>query len=435
MSGKNLFGVTGCPVLHSKSPAVFNSVFAAGDSFYLRLACSNPGDAIDLFKKMGLKGMNVTSPFKIDIMKYLDHIHEDAAQIGSVNTVVRDEKGLTGYNTDHVGVVLSIAALKLDMSTRKVLVLGAGGAGRAAVYGLVRSGIEVTLVNRTDQKAAEIANEMGCRTGAFSGLEDLVRGHDLIISTVPPGSIEVKPGWLNPDQILFDASYQNSDFESISATAGCRLIHGEDWLYHQALPAYSLFTGTYPPDTVPMKECAWRENPVFRKKSSIALIGFMGSGKTAVGKALAEKLGYSFVDIDQVIEEKSGMNIPAIFRKYGEVYFRKLEHEALIEQVYRRRIVISFGGGTTSSVENRTIIRDNMISIWLYSSIPVCLSRINSGTRPLLDCSDPVRKATELFHSRVPEYAQTSDLVVDSEYQIKQAVDVIYDEINKTFRS
>ncbi|MCK5683795.1 hypothetical protein KAJ27_06725 [bacterium] len=424
-----LFGVTGRPVLHSKSPLMFNAEFDKQNSHYLRLACQNAGEAIDLFKKIGLKGMNVTAPFKNDIISFLDSMSVDAEKIGSVNTVVQNKDGLIGHNTDHIGVVGSIAALKMDMKEKKFLVIGAGGAASAAVFGLVNVGLDVTITNRTDEKATVLSKKFNCNWAPFSELQNLIKNSDVIISTIPVDGIKIEPEWLKPGSILFDAVYKDSTFESLAIKAKCKVITGEDWLYHQAVPAYTLFTGKYP-DPYIMKENVWNENPVFKKRNSIALIGFMGCGKTTIGEKLAARLGYTFVDMDEMIEKKSGMKITEIFSKYGENYFRKLENELLIEHVYRRRIVVSFGGGVIERKENRVIINENMVPVWLYATISVCLSRIKKGTRPILDCPEPEKKATELFNARRKHYAKTAELVVDAEFEIEQVVDLIYEEIN-----
>ena len=317
----------------------------------------------------------------------------------------------------------------MEMKNKKILVIGAGGAAKAAVFGLKNVGLDVTVINRTVEKAIELSQKFGCKYASFSELQKQIKESDIIISTIPATGVSIDSDWIKPGSVLFDAVYKDSYFESLALKTGCKSINGEDWLYNQAIPAYVLFTGKYP-DPFGMKENAWNDNPVFKKLNSIALVGFMGCGKTSVGKKLAERLGYTFVDMDDLIEKKSGMKIPEIFSKYGENYFRKLENELLIEHVYRRRIVVSFGGGVVMQEENRMIIRENMIPVWLYATIPVCLSRIKKGSRPLLDCDKPVDKATELFNDRIKFYAETSDLVVDAEHEIEKVVSIIHSEIS-----
>lgn len=425
-----LFAVVGNPVLHSKSPLLFNKVFKSEnyDNIYTRLSADSAAEAFELFESLHLDGMNVTSPFKEDIIDFLDEISDEAKKIGSVNTVIR--KGLiVGENTDHIGVVKSFKGQKI----RKCLVLGAGGAARAAVFGLVNNSVNVTVINRTYEKAKKIAEIFGCLYDKFENLEEQIKKNDAIISTIPSMKSVINKNWIRDNHIIFDAVYKNSDIEYLSAGKDCKIITGEDWLYNQAIPAYVMFNGRMPNQYI-MKEASEETNDIYKKKSTIALIGFMGSGKSSVGKNLAEKLGYKFVETDAVIETKTGLTIPEIFKKSGENYFRKIEKEVLTELAYRRNIVISCGGGIIEELDNRKLIKDNMISVWLHAPVKICLSRIKKGSRPLLDCDNPLKIAIELFNNRKSLYAESSELVVNGKRKIHQVVQRIYEEINKTFQ-
>jgi shikimate dehydrogenase len=110
MTNTKLFAVTGNPILHSKSPSMFNNAFKKMgiDATYFRLAADSAEQAITIFKQLQLSGMNVTAPFKEDIMQYLDDVSEEAQMIGGVNTIVNEDGELVGYNTDHYGVANSI---------------------------------------------------------------------------------------------------------------------------------------------------------------------------------------------------------------------------------------------------------------------------------------------------------------------------------------
>ena len=127
--------VTGNPVLHSKSPVIFNTIFrnlGIDDShIYTRIAANSPAGAMFLFKELRLAGMNVTAPFKAGIMNYLDEIDDAAKVLGGVNTVVREKAGIKGYNTDFLGVTGALAARGIQVAGKRCVVLGAGGAGRA----------------------------------------------------------------------------------------------------------------------------------------------------------------------------------------------------------------------------------------------------------------------------------------------------------------
>ena len=177
-AGNFCFAVTGNPVLHSKSPVIFNTIFqrlGMGDSHvYTRIAANTPAEAMFLFNELRLSGMNVTAPFKAGIMAYLDEVDDAAKTIGGVNTVVREEMGIKGYNTDFMGVTGALAARGIDLERKRCVVLGAGGAGRAAVYGLLREKASVTLVNRTYEKALAVAGDLGCACEKVAALPELL---------------------------------------------------------------------------------------------------------------------------------------------------------------------------------------------------------------------------------------------------------------------
>jgi shikimate kinase len=166
----------------------------------------------------------------------------------------------------------------------------------------------------------------------------------------------------------------------------------------------------------------------------ITLVGFMGSGKSYIGKKLAQRMGFAFKDMDELIEKKAGQSVPEIFSKQGEGAFRRLEKEVLAEVFHSDdRVVIACGGGVVLDVENRELLKSNSLVIWLYSSIGTSLKRIPKGTRPLLNCEDPEKEAQRILNDRLFRYAQAADLVVSSEGGASQVVEKISDEINKTF--
>ena len=163
------FAVAGRPVLHSQSPQIFRSYFEdfGLSCHYARLAADSAREAVDLFQDIGLNGLNVTSPFKKDILPLLDRLDPTAERIGAVNVIIREGDSLKGYNTDHLGVSGALDGRGLAVQGKKCLVIGAGGAGCAAAYALLKKGGEVTLLNRDIEKAAEAAVHLGCGSGGF----------------------------------------------------------------------------------------------------------------------------------------------------------------------------------------------------------------------------------------------------------------------------
>ena len=147
------------------------------------------------------------------------------------------------------------------------------------------------------------------------------------------------------------------------------------------------------------------------KDAPIFLVGFMGAGKTTVGRTLAEHLGYDFFDLDELIEARAGKSVQAIFAELGEEQFRSLEHEAIRACSDRSRAVIALGGGAYVSDENRMLLRTIGRTVWLDCPLEVCLRRIRGDTsRPLLGSEDDMRR---LLEERRPAYAH-ADYVVET---------------------
>jgi shikimate kinase len=151
-------------------------------------------------------------------------------------------------------------------------------------------------------------------------------------------------------------------------------------------------------------------------KTSIALIGFMGTGKTAVGKILAEKLGKEFIELDSLVEKKAGRSIPDIFRDDGEIAFRELEINVTREVAGKKNTVIACGGGIVLNKINIYRLRQECVIVCLAASAAAILKRTSGGKddRPLLAVADRTRRIKELMNFRKPYYAQSADITVNT---------------------
>ena len=160
------------------------------------------------------------------------------------------------------------------------------------------------------------------------------------------------------------------------------------------------------------------------KKSSIALIGFMGTGKTVVGRILAEKLGKQFIELDALIEKKAGKSIPDIFQQDGEIAFRELEIEAAREVAGKKSAVIACGGGLVLNKINVDRLRQECVIICLTASPSVILKRTSGDTdeRPLLAVADRARQIGELLKFRRPFYERAADIIVNTSRMNADAV-------------
>ncbi len=162
--------------------------------------------------------------------------------------------------------------------------------------------------------------------------------------------------------------------------------------------------------------------------SNVFVIGPMGAGKTAVGKQLARRLGWDFVDSDREIEDRTGVDIPFIFEKEGEEGFRRRERKVIEELTGRQRVVLATGGGAVLDSDNRKCLASRGFVVYLYASVDQQEERTRAGrNRPLLNIDDPRARLEELMAHRDPLYRQVADLILETDGQrVAQVAEEIY---------
>lgn len=411
--------MTGRPVLHSLSPQIFNFWFRADgqDAVYTRLAAGSAGQAVKTAKAMGLAGLNITAPYKEDVPLVLDGADVHALRIGAANCAIRRGRELWGYNTDFVGAVAALTENGIDPGGRRIAILGAGGAACAAAYGLKRSrAASVTLLNRSEGRAKSASARIGCDYAPLERAEQVMLRSDILVACIPPGSTLDAVRRLNKRLVVLQADYRPLGPRRGSSFRQQILISGLQWLLYQAVPAYRLFTGRKLSSRLVKlaRESLLGERP--RAKANIALVGFMGSGKTTVGRMLSKKMGWGLIDSDAEIEKQCGMTVPDIFRELGEPVFRAKE-KALVKARLpaARKKIFSLGGGALLDPETRSLVAEHCLVVWLWVSLAGALGRIDLSTRPVLGSSHSERAAERAFQVRVPGYARASDLVLDAE--------------------
>jgi len=163
-------------------------------------------------------------------------------------------------------------------------------------------------------------------------------------------------------------------------------------------------------------------------KTSVALIGFMGTGKTVVGEILADKLGKQFIELDALIEKKAGKSIPAIFRDDGEIRFREMEIEATREVAGKKNTVIACGGGVVLNKINIDRLRKESLIVYLTASPQIILERTSNDAeeRPLLKVASPRLTIRELLRFRKPFYERAADIKIDTS---KLDIDAVVEQI------
>lgn len=259
----------GDPVEHSISPVIHNEVFKKLGLNYVYLAfrvVSNELEhAVRGLKALGAVGFNVTLPHKVAIIKYLDELSSEARSIGSVNTVVSSGGKLVGYNTDVIGVTNTFKSLSINLHDVSVVVLGAGGAGRAVVHALASNGSSsIYIVNRTLGKAVELANEFSTKfpyvefrpmSLTLNNLQTALERSQILINTTSVGMYPKVDESLIPLELLrndltvFDIVYNPVETKLLrdARSRGAKTIDGVHMLVHQAAASFRLWTGVEPP--------------------------------------------------------------------------------------------------------------------------------------------------------------------------------------------
>lgn len=425
-----LLAVTGNPVLHSLSPVLMNS---AGCENYFRLCAETADEAIRTFKQLGLQGLNVTAPFKKDVIKYLDFLTENAKKAEAVNCIFySSDKKLCGDNTDIKGVELSLKLYPQFLQQKKMLVIGSGGATPAVIIAGQNLGLNVTVTARNINALENLKQRFGVLTADIKNIETFVNDFPVIVQALPSGVKVFEPEILTSEHLILDANYNNSIFEIPAQKIGYKFLSGKNWLVNQAVPAFENFTGE---KTTPEIMYEALKKYKFDFQGRIALTGFMGVGKTTSGKQFAELTGYRFIDSDDEIEKQEGMKISQIFAEKGEEYFRTVETEFLKSLSKEKNILLSCGGGMVKTADNRKILREKFLNLWLYAPVEYCLDGLDISNRPLLQCENPVEKAREMFLSRVPFYAGGAYAVINVENLNRQQIaEKIYEQVSKTFK-
>lgn len=234
-----IYAVFGQPVLHSKSPQLFSPLLEEPHERYVRIRPQSAEDLVRVVRILVIRGASITSPFKEEMLELADEVTDDARAVGAVNCIRYDGERITGHNTDHYGVTGPLEAHGVSLKDSKILVLGAGGAARAAVYGLSRAGARVSISNRTGDKAKRVAADFGCTTIPWEKHADLPL-FDAVVSTILPEGIPPFMERLSC-RILLDAIYKPSRVSAYAKKKNIPLISGEQWLAYQGAKAAAFY--------------------------------------------------------------------------------------------------------------------------------------------------------------------------------------------------
>lgn len=397
-------GLLGRRLGHSYSPQIHSYL---GDYRYA-LFEKEPEKIEEFLRNGDFTGINVTIPYKKDVIPYLDELTPTAVKMGAVNTIVRRADGtLYGHNTDYFGFSSMVKKSGLDVKDKKVLVLGSGGASNTVVAVLKELGARVIIISRSGENnysnlhlhadAAAIVNTTPVGMYPNTGVSPV----DLSLFPNLEGVLDVV---YNPARthLLLDAE-----------SRGLPCENGLWMLVAQAKEAAEYFTGHAINDSV----IAAIHRKLTTQTQNIVLIGMPGCGKSTIAAHLGEKLGRKVVDADEEIIRLAGKTIPEIFAQDGEEVFRGWETKALEALGKQSGLIISTGGGCVTKERNYPLLHQNGCIFWLQRALDI----LPTDGRPLSQAN----RLADMYAIRKPLYQHFADHVIDNNGNPEQTVAAI----------
>ena len=396
-------GLLGQKLGHSYSPQIHSLLGSYQYSLFER----EPEELASFLRSNSFSGLNVTIPYKKSVIPYLDALSPVARRLGAVNTIVCRDGRLIGHNTDYFGFRSMVDQSGLNVQGKKVLVLGSGGASNTAVAVLEELHAIPIVISRFGENN-------------YSNL-DLHSDAAVIVNATPVGMyphVGVSPidlaGFPQLEGVL-DIIYNPGRTQLLQDAENRDLVtmNGLWMLVAQAKESAEWFTNSSISNDIIQKI----HHNLRLQMENIVLIGMPGSGKSTIGKLLAQQLDKQFVDADSVIEEKAGSSIPEIFTKQGECGFRAIETDVLRDIGKQSGLVIATGGGCVTRKENYPLLHQNGTIFCLDRNI----ASLPTEGRPLSQAG----KLEQLYHTRKPLYDHFADHHIDSNGTPQDAVNQI----------
>ncbi len=354
-----------------------------------------------LFIKRNFRFCNVTVPYKEKVIEFLDEISDEAKKVGAVNTIINKNGRLCGYNTDIGGMEYALKRANIQIENQTCLILGTGATSKTAQFVLEKLGAKsIIKVGRTSEVNYENVYNLSA---------------DVVINTTPVGTFPLshkRPidlAKIKGVKAVLDVVYNPLETALISQGKSLNLktANGLVMLVEQARLSENLCFEKQLPQNLTEKVV----NLLYGQKRNIVLIGMPGSGKTEIGKELAKLYNRRLIDLDEDICKKTQMEIPEIFAKFGEDYFRKIEKEVLISASSKQGLIIATGGGAPCFEDNLSILKQNGFVVFVKRD----LNLLPIFNRPL---SQSVG-VEEIYKKRKNVY-EKADLTIENNKSIEE---------------
>lgn len=423
------YGLIGKTLVHSYSKEIHEAL----GRYQYQLFSLTEDEMPDFINARDFRGLNVTIPYKKDVIPLCDEVTDLARGIGAVNTlfwknasgtgasenISQEDKILVGHNTDYEGFLYAASRAGIDFEGKGVLILGTGGtslmARRAAAD---QNAAKIYIASRhpeTDPPSGSKIQDAGIlSTVSYDQLPEIADSIDVIVNTTPVGTfpnnmqqvIRLKdfPGC----QAVIDVIYNPFKTALLleAEKLGLKYTNGLPMLVAQATAAAGYFLGT--PGAF-QKENQRIIKAMKQQMGNIVLIGMPGTGKSIIGKLLAELTGKTLQDTDAKIEEEAEMTIPEIFEKEGEAGFRDRESAICKKLGKERNLIIATGGGAILRPENVAALRQNGTLVHITRSI----DKLPTRGRPL---SKNIEALKKMEAQRMPLYKSAADITFRNNY-------------------
>ena len=378
-------------------------------------------------KEKDFKAVNVTIPYKREVIPFLDEISKEAKAIGSVNCIRNDGGRLIGHNTDFDGLSALADYAGIDMREKKVLILGTGGTSDTALAVAKMAGAsEVYKVSRRAPGSDRALERDEAPVVTYEEARRRCKDAEVIINTTPCG--------MYPN--IFSKAIDLEDFKRLDgvldvvynplstmliARARSMGVKGKGGLYMlvaQAVKAAEFFLSC----EYGKEEIDRIYEKIYKKKLNIVLTGMPASGKTTIGRIIAQKLNRELIDTDLLIEKDQNMTIPQIFHQFGENYFRDVETRIIKEAAAKTGTVISTGGGAVLRGENVEALKLSG-RIFFIDRDPAALTP--TSDRPKAFNREEIMKR---YEERYDIYVSTADHIIKSEETAEEAAFEVLEE-------
>ena len=397
------YGLIGEKLGHSFSKIIHEKL-----ADYTYELCPLTKDELDAFMiAKQFKAINVTIPYKQDVIPYCDVLDDSAKRIGVVNTIVNRDGKLFGYNTDFAGFLYNLNAHGITLKDKKVMICGSGGTCKTVMAVAEYMGANEILVVSRSKKENTVTYEECIHH----------KDVDVIVNASPKGMYPnhgESPLDLSnfPNcKAVVDVIYNPLKTRLLQQAEqlGMKAVNGLEMLAAQAKFAVEHFLSTEIEDD----KIDQITLELLNQLTNIVFIGMPSSGKTLTGKALCKYIDKTFVDTDAVIVERSGMSIKEMFAQQGEAHFRKWEHDVIEELSQQNGLIIATGGGAIKNEENIQNLKQNGVVMFIDRDLEHLLV---TDDRPLSKDANAVAK---LYEERYPLYTKYGDLRVPNNYPME----------------